>query len=208
MSKLIRDTWGKVRSAMGEEQAIPDEDAGWVRARQLASFQNHAPVIIVANLMNAALMTGLMHGGEFGEIVLAWSLTLTALMLVFSFRLIKSVRRERNSPAQARSLRSIHANMRDTAIVGAIWGALPALCFSDAAPQIQMVIAAVAEGIETSAQLEIIQALGCDEIQGYLLSRPVALDALIAMIGAAPPVEIGDFVAPGDQGLLRKARLA
>ena len=31
----------------------------------------------------------------------------------------------------------------------------------------------VAEGIETSAQLKILNNLGCDEMQGYLFSRPV-----------------------------------
>ena len=32
----------------------------------------------------------------------------------------------------------------------------------------------VAEGVETQAQLDTIRAMGCDEIQGYLFSRPVA----------------------------------
>ena len=31
----------------------------------------------------------------------------------------------------------------------------------------------VAEGVETSAQLQKLQALGCDYAQGYLFSRPV-----------------------------------
>jgi diguanylate cyclase (GGDEF)-like protein len=30
----------------------------------------------------------------------------------------------------------------------------------------------VAEGVETSAQMEVLRALGCDEIQGYFISRP------------------------------------
>ena len=31
----------------------------------------------------------------------------------------------------------------------------------------------VAEGIETKEQMILLQELGCDEMQGYLLSRPV-----------------------------------
>jgi EAL domain-containing protein (putative c-di-GMP-specific phosphodiesterase class I) len=31
----------------------------------------------------------------------------------------------------------------------------------------------VAEGVETVEQLRKLQAMGCDEIQGYLLSKPV-----------------------------------
>jgi diguanylate cyclase (GGDEF)-like protein/PAS domain S-box-containing protein len=34
----------------------------------------------------------------------------------------------------------------------------------------------VAEGIETSEQLELARSLGCDEVQGYLVSRPLAGD--------------------------------
>ena len=31
----------------------------------------------------------------------------------------------------------------------------------------------VAEGVETPEQLQLCRALGCDEIQGYLLGRPM-----------------------------------
>jgi EAL domain-containing protein (putative c-di-GMP-specific phosphodiesterase class I) len=31
----------------------------------------------------------------------------------------------------------------------------------------------VAEGVETEAQLEELRGLGCDEVQGYLISRPL-----------------------------------
>jgi EAL domain-containing protein (putative c-di-GMP-specific phosphodiesterase class I) len=31
----------------------------------------------------------------------------------------------------------------------------------------------VAEGVETPAQVEFLRAQGCDELQGYLVSRPV-----------------------------------
>jgi EAL domain-containing protein (putative c-di-GMP-specific phosphodiesterase class I) len=37
---------------------------------------------------------------------------------------------------------------------------------------------AIAEGIETQAQLEILQQLGCDLGQGYLLHRPMKHDQL------------------------------
>ncbi len=32
----------------------------------------------------------------------------------------------------------------------------------------------VAEGVETSAQLAVLEQLGCDMAQGYLLGRPMA----------------------------------
>ena len=39
-------------------------------------------------------------------------------------------------------------------------------------------IRAVAEGVETSAQLALLRHMGCDYAQGYLLSRPLDADAL------------------------------
>jgi diguanylate cyclase (GGDEF)-like protein len=35
----------------------------------------------------------------------------------------------------------------------------------------------VAEGVETAAQIEFLRSRGCDQLQGYLLSRPLAADA-------------------------------
>ena len=40
---------------------------------------------------------------------------------------------------------------------------------------------AVAEGVETHEQAEFLRAKGCDEIQGYLISRPVSGEDLISL---------------------------
>ena len=37
----------------------------------------------------------------------------------------------------------------------------------------------VAEGVETAASLALLSVMGCDMVQGYLISRPLALDALL-----------------------------
>ena len=50
----------------------------------------------------------------------------------------------------------------------------------------------VAEGVETAAQRDVLLALGCDEMQGYLFGRPVAPAALgmtPAMASARPATE-------------------
>jgi EAL domain-containing protein (putative c-di-GMP-specific phosphodiesterase class I) len=37
----------------------------------------------------------------------------------------------------------------------------------------------VAEGVETQAAMALLSVMGCDMIQGFLISRPINLDALI-----------------------------
>lgn len=40
----------------------------------------------------------------------------------------------------------------------------------------------VAEGVETTEQLDFLKEQGCDEIQGYLLSPPVEASAFTALL--------------------------
>jgi EAL domain-containing protein (putative c-di-GMP-specific phosphodiesterase class I) len=48
----------------------------------------------------------------------------------------------------------------------------------------------VAEGVETPQQLEIVRNLGCDEMQGYLFSRPLPLDEFAACLRCARRLEL------------------
>ena len=54
----------------------------------------------------------------------------------------------------------------------------------------KMGLAAIAEGVETEAALELMAEQGCDEIQGYLVSKPLPIDKLLPLIaGKQPPAE-------------------
>lgn len=67
-------------------------------------------------------------------------------------------------------VRSIE-NGPDRAVVTAIAALGRALGFS-----------VTAEGVETDAQLEAIREIGCDAVQGFLISRPLGTDECLALI--------------------------
>jgi len=75
----------------------------------------------------------------------------------------------------------------DTAIVDAVIG----LAHS-------MKLNVIAEGVETADQLAFLLAHGCDQMQGFCYSRPVAPDAIEALLRAAP-------AGQGQQGNLMAA---
>jgi EAL domain-containing protein (putative c-di-GMP-specific phosphodiesterase class I) len=37
----------------------------------------------------------------------------------------------------------------------------------------------VAEGVETTEQLDLLRGFGCDQVQGYLISKPLPLMELV-----------------------------
>lgn len=68
-------------------------------------------------------------------------------------------------------IRGLTSNVRDAAIVRTIINMSRDLG-----------IATVAEGVETTDELEMIATLGCDYYQGYLLARPLPGDQLTGLL--------------------------
>ncbi len=73
-------------------------------------------------------------------------------------------------------VRAIHERDDDVAVVRAIVGMAHALD-----------LLVLAEGIEAPEQLELLQELGCDEMQGFLLGRPMELADLAHLVEASGP---------------------
>lgn len=52
----------------------------------------------------------------------------------------------------------------------------------------------VAEGVETAAALALLSVMGCDMAQGFLISRPIGLEALVEFLRSYSP--IGQAIRP------------
>lgn len=69
-------------------------------------------------------------------------------------------------------VRDIHQDKDDAAIAHAV-----------IAMAHKLGIRVIAEGVETQAQLDLLRNFGCDELQGYLFSRPVPAGEFALMLG-------------------------
>jgi EAL domain-containing protein (putative c-di-GMP-specific phosphodiesterase class I) len=59
----------------------------------------------------------------------------------------------------------------------------------------------VAEGVETQAHLEFLRNLGCDQIQGYLFSRPLPASDMRTLL-----VESRRLILPAKKSAARAVR--
>ena len=50
----------------------------------------------------------------------------------------------------------------------------------------------IAEGVETAEQLTFLRSQGCDEMQGYLFSRPVPAEAFTELLESGKCLPMGE----------------
>ncbi len=52
-----------------------------------------------------------------------------------------------------------------------------------------MGVEVTAEGVETDAQRDALKRIGCDELQGFLLSSPLSVEDMDALLGGPVTTE-------------------
>lgn len=77
-----------------------------------------------------------------------------------------------------RALKIDRSIVRELALAGGSHDIVDAVVSLSRAMRVKV----IAEGVETMAQLERLRASGCDEAQGFLLSRPMSADAVRALV--------------------------
>ena len=55
-------------------------------------------------------------------------------------------------------------------------------------------LSVIAEGVETAEQLRILGSMGCDEVQGFLLGRPMT-QAELGMVLSRESIAMSTFAA-------------
>ena len=55
----------------------------------------------------------------------------------------------------------------------------------------------VAEGVETLASLALLTVMGCDMVQGFLISRPLTLEALVCYLREERHIPVLQAPRPG-----------
>lgn len=123
---------------------IPQAAEGWVRANQIAAFKNLGHWVVAANVLNAVLLAFALYDTPRRTDILLWTGLVCTLMGVFAFRLI-SVRGQPRPVT--RSVRAIRGNTRDSAVLGAVWGAFPLVFFPSMSVEQQDLIAIVVVGM-------------------------------------------------------------
>lgn len=64
----------------------------------------------------------------------------------------------------------------------------------------------VAEGVETGEQLHFLRRHGCDQMQGFLFSKPVAKEELLSMLGRGAQLDVAAYDGSTQQPLPFAAR--
>jgi diguanylate cyclase (GGDEF)-like protein len=122
---------------MGEPQAAR------LRAQHLRAVVRLTPGMMSANLVSAAMVVAVV-GGRGGGALLLWAL---AMLLLVGVGWLGARQIWRAPPREEASLRGLHRAERHAAVLGGLWGLMPALWYPGAVPSEQTLLACIVTGM-------------------------------------------------------------
>lgn len=162
---------------------IPPDDAGWIRARQMDAFRRFSPVAAMANIANALLVAAvLLHTHEMWAGI-GWSL---AIAIPNILHLVRWVRIRKRPLRASASQRTLDRNLRDTAMLAAIWAIFPIAFYSAGSGPFQAAVASVTVGMMCGGAF-MLSTLPRAALAWVTL---ITLGALVALIRSHSPVEL------------------
>ena len=112
-----------------DDAVVTEAIAGQIRAAQLATIKQYFTAIVAANLFNVCVLVAALWDSSLRTDALVWAAT-AILCVALSARPYPAAVRAAG-PAMA-SVRSMRRAIRNGVLLGAVWGAVPALMFADA----------------------------------------------------------------------------
>ena len=147
---------------------------GRVRAEQISNIKHYLTWILLANICNALVLVAALWASPLRRSALAWA---SAIIIVGIFYAVRQRRTARVRPTHV-SAHTIRRAIRNSLVLGTLWATLPLICFADASPGGQVIIACLCAGM-----------LGGGAFA--LASIPAAAVAFTAPIVVASAIAIG-----------------
>jgi len=124
--KRAANTFTKIKESVSIFAAprIPSDVAGRIRAKQLASVTSLVPAIMMAQLINGAVVLIAFWSSGAEGLLGIWA---TALCLICGVTMLGSVKAKAAHAKKTRSRRSIDNMARRSAFLGLIWGVVPVI---------------------------------------------------------------------------------
>ena len=156
--------------------AVPEKHAASLRVKQLDMVRRITFIMIMANLLNAGIVTICFHGTAASDLLYIWG---AAVLLANSVAVATQFFNPKNmDPMGERSQQALDNFTRAASLNGLLWGIAPSIVMHAADPQGQMVMGIIMAGMMFAGTF--IMARTPNAAFAFLL--PVAIGVIAAMV--------------------------
>ncbi len=131
-------------SRLIREVAIPDKHLEGLRQKQLDAVRNMTVVVLLANLLNVAVVLQSFSGSSVGSILSIWAF---CFVFMIGFRFVTYLRERAGMAGQENSKKLLEAVSRGASVSGIFWAVAPLMVMSAVDPKGQMVMGIVMAGM-------------------------------------------------------------